>query len=446
MNSFFEGMGLGWLYNINKSLSKHNLDAVNENGYTVLHSALLTNNFSEAKRLILNGANPLLQNINGETPLNLFANNLSVDETYSTFDSQIKLASEADKLSMFAFLIQNGYRDYIFRHENEYEDSVENGLLFDYVLLQGSVKKKFYDTIVFLTTHGYHKSNSTNSVIDEYQFFDLVRATINEENEGKDTSFNLNLIKLFLEAGFNPFWTHNGESAYSVASENSSVDILNIMPEQTQSYNKVKEYEDSSDKGDAEEYYALGLMYLNGDGVSEDIIKGMQFLREACDRGSAKGCNYLGFLYSHMKDADYFQVRELYTKACDGGNIEGCSNLGGMYLNGEGGSKDIGKAIELFSKACDGGDTGVCLQLGAIYLSGEVVEQDYSKAVEFFTKACDGGNAQACFYLAKLYGSGLGVRKDIEQAKKLLEKACDGGYDEGCETLATINDIYKSLE
>ena len=338
MNSFFEGMVLGALFNINKSLSKGNLDAVNEYGYTVLHSALLTNDFSEAKRLILNGANPLLKNINGETPLNLFANNLSVDETYSTFDSQIKLASEADRLSMFAFLIQHGYRDYIFRCENEYKDTVDNGLLFDSVLLEGSFSKKFYDTIVFLTTHGYHKSNRTNSVIDEYQLFNLVRATINEENEGKDTSFNLNLIKLFLEAGFNPFWTYEGESAYSVASENSSVDILNIMPEQTQSYNKVnellviQEYEDSCDKGDEERCHALGLMYLNGEGVSKDILK----------------------------------------------------------------------------------------------------------AIELFTKACDGGNGEACFYLARFYVSGTEVRKDLEQAKKLFRKACADGYDKGCEAVVNI--------
>ncbi len=81
-------------------------------------------------------------------------------------------------------------------------------------------------------------------------------------------------------------------------------------------------------KGNAPACVFLGIMYDNGEGVTQDDFKAAELYRQACDGKNALGCINLGYLYSVGKGVtqDYFKAAELWRQACDGKDAMGCKN------------------------------------------------------------------------------------------------------------------------
>ena len=161
---------------------------------------------------------------------------------------------------------------------------------------------------------------------------------------------------------------------------------------------------------------------------------------QACDGGSADGCDNLGRLYEHGWGVarDYARARSLYERACDGGSAIGCSNLGVLYENGLGIARDYSQAASLFKKACDGGSAYGCGNLGWMYQDGRAAAQDYAQAASLYQKACDGGDANSCGSLGYLYAKGLGVTQDAARGRSLLQKSCSGGNQWSCDQLKQL--------
>jgi TPR repeat protein len=123
-----------------------------------------------------------------------------------------------------------------------------------------------------------------------------------------------------------------------------------------------------ADRGDAWAQYGLGVMYYNGEGVSQDYSGAVKWFRLAADQGLANAQH----------------------------------NLGYMYAKGEGVSQDYSGAVKWFRKAADQGFANAQNNLGALYAKGEGVSRDYSEAVKWYRKAADQGFAEARANLARL--------------------------------------------
>jgi Sel1 repeat/TIR domain len=90
----------------------------------------------------------------------------------------------------------------------------------------------------------------------------------------------------------------------------------------------------------------------------KDFAKALPHLQKAADADDPIAMNKLGVLYENGQGVtqDYGKAREWYQKAADAGNADAMVGLGVLYENGQGVTQDYGKAREWYQKAADAGD------------------------------------------------------------------------------------------
>ncbi len=85
--------------------------------------------------------------------------------------------------------------------------------------------------------------------------------------------------------------------------------------------------------GNAEASRLLGCLYLNGDGVKQDIEKGRTFFRQASSKGNAKAAFQLALTYQGGNNAEYVRWMETAAKR---GHLIAAQQIGLAYFNGDG--------------------------------------------------------------------------------------------------------------
>ena len=167
----------------------------------------------------------------------------------------------------------------------------------------------------------------------------------------------------------------------------------------------------AAEQGYAKAQFNLGLIYYNGQGVSQDYTQAVQWYRKAAEQGVAQ--------------AQY--------------------NLGVMYANGQGIRQDDAQAVQWFLKAAEQGVAEAQFNLGLMYDQGQGVHQDDAEAVQWYRKAAEQGYADAQFYLGVAYWNGIGVTVDKNRAKEWYKKSCENGFSLGCEVyLAKAENVYEA--
>lgn len=131
-----------------------------------------------------------------------------------------------------------------------------------------------------------------------------------------------------------------------------------------------------ADEGDAEAMGMLGTAYLQGEGVEQDHVKGVELINKAADKGDR---------YS------VFNMALFYEK--------------GQY----GVEKNIHKAISLFEKLVSDGDVDSMNILGEILEKSEDVEHDYVRAFELYKRAADLDDTAGYNNVATCYKRGIGT-------------------------------------
>src|SRR5215831_1010791 len=99
-------------------------------------------------------------------------------------------------------------------------------------------------------------------------------------------------------------------------------------------------------QGDAPAQYNLGLMYLKGQGVSQDFGQAMQWFRRAADQGDAPAQYNLGLMYTNGRGVPQNSAEALrwYRRAADQGHADAQATLGLMYYLGQGAPQDFVQA------------------------------------------------------------------------------------------------------
>ena len=123
----------------------------------------------------------------------------------------------------------------------------------------------------------------------------------------------------------------------------------------------AKWFHKAAEQGDAEAQYALGVMYGNGNGVTQDSAEAVKWHRKAAEQGNA-----------------FAQ-----------------GNLGLAYYNGWGVTQDLDEAAKWTRKAAEQGDADAQNKLAVMYYAGYGVTKDNAEAGRWFRKAAEQGNLQA---------------------------------------------------
>ena len=248
----------------------------------------------------------------------------------------------------------------------------------------------------------------------------------------------------------------------------------------------------------ADELYESGLQYLLGNGVEQDLPKGISMIVEAATSGSPAAMIQVGIMFrsglGKTLSTEFIEGTEAevalswYEKAAEAGDVnaarDAISRDAFMYfLGSEDGSvkEDDATALMYFEKAAEYGDPDALNMMVAFYTYGFGVEQDAEKALELSCRNADQGNEEALlameenayayysgnkdgidinfstafqYYLklteydnpramynvGLLYEYGLGITADHEKAVEWLQKSQNAGF----EPAKTILDQFST--
>ena len=125
---------------------------------------------------------------------------------------------------------------------------------------------------------------------------------------------------------------------------------------------KFKELVERASAGDPKSQTELGVMYYTGEAVSKSLsgqvlnndpgLAAGWFYR-AAEQGYADAQFNLGLMYVNGEgiEQDIVQAVDLFNKAAEQGNIDAQNNLGALYYTGEGVERNVDTAIEWFERA-----------------------------------------------------------------------------------------------
>ena len=104
----------------------------------------------------------------------------------------------------------------------------------------------------------------------------------------------------------------------------------------------LKEFQVSAEKGDVIAQYAIGWMYDNGEGVSQDDSRAFDWYKKAAEQGYAQAQFNLGWMYANGNgvDKNYQLAADWYVKAAEQGNTQAQQVLNGLYGTGIGLTSD----------------------------------------------------------------------------------------------------------
>ena len=142
----------------------------------------------------------------------------------------------------------------------------------------------------------------------------------------------------------------------------------------------VKWYRRAAEQGHAVAQISLGILYDQGQGVSQDYGKAVKWYRKAAEQGDAGAQFDLGLMYVKGQGVsqNYGKAMKWFRKAAEQGNARAQSNLGFMYDLGQGVPKNYVTAHMWYNLAAAQGNENAAKNRGL--LAKEMTSQQISKA------------------------------------------------------------------
>lgn len=185
-------------------------------------------------------------------------------------------------------------------------------------------------------------------------------------------------------------------------------------------YKKAFKYASiAAEEDEADGYFVLGTLYLNGWGIKKSAKLALDNFKMAAAFGNEGAMNQMGFIFMGNEGIEENPEQSFYwfNEAAKKGDDGGMFNLGYCYKNGYGVEADVEKAAELFKKSAELGVVDAMFELGLYYQETLV---DFSKAKMWYQKAAELENADAQNQLAVIYAD---IENNYKEAIKWYKKA-----------------------
>jgi predicted aspartyl protease len=135
-------------------------------------------------------------------------------------------------------------------------------------------------------------------------------------------------------------------------------------------------------QGSAAAQFAIGAMYVRGQGVPQDYAEALKWYRLAASQGLAHAQAALGAMFNTGlgDQQDYAEAAKWYRLAAEQGLAQAQAGLGAMYIRGQGGPKNYTEAAKWLRLAAEQGYPLAQYYLGSMYVTGQGVAQDLVQA------------------------------------------------------------------
>lgn len=152
--------------------------------------------------------------------------------------------------------------------------------------------------------------------------------------------------------------------------------------------------------------YILGIMYANGQGLTQNDAEAVKWYSKAAEQGLAQAQHILGVRYAKGEGVpqDDTEAVRWWIKAAEQGDADAQVKLGIIYSLKHGFASRDANAEKWMRKAADQGIGEVQFWLGIKYANGEDVPQSYTEAVNWYRKAAEQGHIEARNNLRISYG------------------------------------------
>lgn len=182
-----------------------------------------------------------------------------------------------------------------------------------------------------------------------------------------------------------------------------------------------------------------GKMYLTGEGIEKDPLRGAEMIYKECEGGFVEACHHYANS-AHFKMLPINEDKYLFAsqKVCEAG--VDCTEYWDLI---EKKKDDVSTAL-VTEKACKNGLAEACEKLATYYYQGRGVKADMAKSLALYKQACSAGRQRfACWYAGSiLYNEG----KDKKEAANLISQACHAGENQfACRDLDAIYQAEPSL-
>lgn len=237
----------------------------------------------------------------------------------------------------------------------------------------------------------------------------------------------------------------NGTVSYGLSITNGDVAAAQRAQNAKRQVNAAKLFTQSAEQGYAPAQYALGQAYLRGEGVTQNVDTGVEWLSKAGAQGMLEAQLELATVHRDRNTPeDLAKAIEWYAVAAAQGDTYAAISRNALlsqtepngagqqiivdaqakvdqafaYYTGSGVEQDLPAAAELFYESALLGNTTAQWILGRMYINGEGLTRDAGQGIEWLTMAAEFNHPDAQFYLGQVYDRGYGTDKNADLAYK----------------------------
>lgn len=189
---------------------------------------------------------------------------------------------------------------------------------------------------------------------------------------------------------------------------------------------KFAEGEESGSR-DGEEAYREAVRLRRSGAADEAVVR----LKQAAELGHPEAAYELGMLYLQGRDVpeDLEASARWLNRAADLGEPRAQYLVGANLLAGNGVERDPARGVSFLARAGEQGHVRAQYLLGQSYAHGVGVPTNPAWAARWYGRAARAGHADAQYYYGEMYANGAGVPADRIEAYRWLKIAAGNNHD-----------------